>query len=231
MLKDSLKVAARRLAAVVAVAALALSVCAMPRAAQASTPVDLDRAGSVSLVMQDPDTLDAVPGGAMTLYRVANVQVEHGADYSFRLADDFADSGETLESLDAAAASRLAAYAQQRSIAGTERAVGNDGSVTFDGLTPGLFLLVQQQPAEGYYAVAPFLVSIPFGQDGALSYDVNATPKMELLDRAPDESDGPNESAASAKTGDDLPVVPLLVLAAAACAAIVALLAVRLRRR
>lgn len=229
-MKESLKASAQWLA-VAAALALVLSICVLPRAAHASTPIDLDREGSVSLVMQDPDTLDAVPGGAMTLYRVADVQVEHGADYSFLLAADFADSGESLESLDAATASRLASYAQQHGIAGTERAIGENGSVTFDGLAPGLFLLVQQQPAEGYYAVAPFLASIPFEQNGALSYDVNATPKMELLDRAPSGPGEPDEPAASAKTGDDLPVAPLLALVATASVAIIALLAVRLRRR
>lgn len=197
---------------------------------------DLEAEGSVSVTMTDPETLKAVPGGTMTLLRVADVKLENGADYSFALTADFADSGADLAgALDADLARALADYAQGVDLAGVTREISTAGTVSFSGLEPGLFLLVQNQAAEGYYAVSPFLVSIPLKEDGAWVYDVDATPKMEPLTEKPEEPGTPEEPETPGKpdmpkTADPTDALPGMAALAGALASLGAAGALLLRR-
>ncbi len=158
---------------------------------------ELDRAGSLSLTMKDPETEKTVPGGTVTLYRVANVSRENSADYSFTLTEDFSGSGETLTILDAALAERLAEYLSEEGntgkITGISQSIDVNGRAVFENQMPGLFLIVQDKAAEGYYSINPFLVTLPMEEDGSYIYDVEAEPKMELLTKIPPGNDTPGE--------------------------------------
>lgn len=65
-------------------------------------------------------------------------------------------------------------------MAGLTRTISGDGAIDFDNLDLGLYLLVQNQAAEGYLKAAPFLVSMPMMEDGTYIYDVIANTKIEL---------------------------------------------------
>lgn len=55
---------------------------------------------------------------------------------------------------------------------------GKDGTVTVENLPLGLYLVTQQGVVNGYYAIAPFLVTLPMtGADGKPTYEVIASPK------------------------------------------------------
>lgn len=59
-----------------------------------------------------------------------------------------------------------------------------DGKATFGGLSTGLYLIVQNKAATGYSKMKPFLVSVPYMEDGEYQYNVAAAVKSEL-ERAP----------------------------------------------
>lgn len=194
-----------------AVLMVVFTVGGIAHAAEQQKP-DYDRRGSISVAMQDPETDNPVSGGKMVLYRVADVQTEKNAELQYALTADFSDSKENLSVLDAALAKRLAAYADQRKTAGKEQTADAAGRITFQDLSPGLFLLVQNEAVNGYYKINPFLVSVPFKEDGRYIYEVDASPKMELLKESvtpPTEpsdtpkSNSPGSSGSPVKTGDD----------------------------
>jgi len=153
-------------------------------AAYATAVPDLGQLGSICVVMRDPETGRTVSGGSMTLHPVGSVKEENG-NFSFALESEFEKSGEQLKTLDAALALRLATYAKENGIIGTELVIDGNGKAEFTDVEPGLYLLVQEQAAQGYYTVNPFLVSIPLLENGVYIYDVDATPKMELLSKKP----------------------------------------------
>lgn len=195
---------------------------------------DLNRSGGITVTMQDPDTLAAVPGGTVTLYRVADVKKENNADFSFVLTGSFSGSNARLDTLDAALAQQLADYAAAQPLGGETKDIGADGRAVFENLTPGLFLLVQHTAAEGYYAVKPFLVSIPLEEaDGSYTYAVDATPKMELLNKEPvpdtpsepDTPGSPTQPGGGPQTGDSSRQSLWIALMAASLAGIVLVLA------
>lgn len=176
----------------------------------AATVPDLKKNGSITVVMQDSETGEIVPGGMMNLLYVGSIQ-ENNGNFSFVLTEEFADSREPLDTLDAELAMRLADYAEKYKISGTKAPIGSDGRAKYPNISPGLYLLVQEQTAGEYYAVDPFLVSIPLLENGSYLYDVDATPKMEPINKKdvpPEDPDVKTSSSKhlkkhSSKTGDN----------------------------
>lgn len=170
---------------------LSLLLClAFPAAAMAHEVPDLSQTGSISVAMvYDGET---VGGGSLMLYRVGNVSEDDG-NYSFSLAGDFADSGVSLEDIShAALAGELAEYASARHIEGAAEPISEDGRMTADGLTPGLYLVTQENAADGFEPISPFLVSVPMYDGGTYVYDVDATPKLDTLTKTPDVPEQPS---------------------------------------
>ena len=166
---------------------------------------DLNREGSIRVTMRCEGK--SVPGGTLTLYRVGDVQEEDG-NFSFRLSEDFAGSEASLERLNAALAEALMTYARNEDPEGTTADIDREGRVEFPGLKAGLYLLVQEEAASGYFRADPFLVSIPMTEDGKYVYDVDASPKVEVVekpdppDRPPHEPPPPDEPPLSEPPGE-----------------------------
>lgn len=220
--------------ALAALLVLCLGACLHPSRAFAGHLVpDMDARGSITVSMLDPEAQEPVAGGTLTLFKVGTVHEDDG-NFSFVLTEDFAASGESLASPeDADLAVRLAAYADDAKIGGATRSIASDGTVTFENVDLGLYLLVQNDAAKGYYPVSPFMVSVPVEQDGSYVYNVDATPKMELLARAPEE---PGEPVRPAAPGGDMPQTgdlfsPVLVAGIAVLGAACVVVAVRIMRR
>lgn len=151
----------------------------------ASDLPDSDRSGSISVTMKNTDTGEIVSGGSLAVYRIADA-VEANGDYTFQFTDAFSDCGLSLENLESEKlASALASYAAKKGSASDVQEIREDGKVTFLKLDIGLYLIVQQSAAEGYRSVSPFLVSVPMQSEEGWIYDVDASPKAELIKEQP----------------------------------------------
>lgn len=165
--------------ALISIISIILLLCSLAGTAFALEEPDMSRTGSISIAMTCEG--QAVPGGSLTLYRVAQVHEENGADYSFVFLPEYAESGVSLEQLeDSTIAQTLADYAAEKQLPGTKKAIDDQGLISFTELELGLYLLVQEEPAKGYLPLNPFLVSVPAYKDGTYIYDVDATPKLAL---------------------------------------------------
>lgn len=181
---------------------------AAPMTAYAHDVPDASQKGTIAITMRYDGK--PVSGGSLTLYRAAEVKEDDG-NYSFALTGDFTASGAELTDISSAdLAGDLARFAASRKLTGTTRKIGSDGKVSFTGLELGLYLLVQDEAAEGYNKAEPFLVSVPMMEDGAYRYEVNATPKVEL-EKAPPKPMTPDGSKLP-QTGQLNWPVPVLVV-------------------
>lgn len=156
---------------------------------------DLSRTGSISVDMIYDGK--AVPGGNLILYRVAEVHLENEADYSFVYTGDYADCQLSLDNLSASTTARdLADYTAEQSIQGVTIEIDDKGHAEFPDLELGLYLLVQDEAADGFHAVNPFLVTVPGRHGETYTYDVDASPKLDLHivpTEIPEEYDEPTE--------------------------------------
>lgn len=174
-----------------------LLICSVGMPVLAHEVPDQTRKGSIEITMHTDET--TVGGGTLTLYRVGDVNESDG-NYAFVLTEDFEESGESLENIGSAElANHLAAYAEEKTLEGLTQAIDDNGNVSFTELELGLYLLVQEEAAEGYNKLNPFVVSVPQMKEGAYVYEVDASPKVELTPAPtpplndPDEPDVPEE--------------------------------------
>ncbi len=176
--------------------------CTMALSAHAHEVPDPAQLGSISIAMTHQG--EPIPGGALTLYRVADVATDDG-DYFFVYTDDFAGCTIPVTELDSAGLPReLADIAESKNLQGTTLSVGETGEVTFSDLEIGLYLLVQETAAPGFRKVNPFLVSVPQNDDGRYIYDVDTAPKnLPGADPEPTTPTTPTEP--SDPPGPDLP--------------------------
>lgn len=147
--------------------------------ASASGVVDWEKTGSVSVTLKDGDT--AVSGAEITLYKVADAGSKN-SNLRFVFTDAFADFGGAPEKLqNAAAIQRLADYAAKQNVNGKTLCTDGNGFVCFEELSLGLYLAVQSESVQGYSDCSPFLVSIPAEADSEWIYDIDATPKTDIM--------------------------------------------------
>lgn len=146
----------------------------------AYTPLDLGKTGSITVSPANGKSI----GTELTIYQVADVTVDN-ADQKYVLTEAFADSKADLTALEDTGelARKLAAYAAEHKLSGITKSVDTGGSVTFDNLELGLYLVIQEVSQPGETIVNPFLVSVPMQDSrGEWDYDVDASPKAETYE-------------------------------------------------
>lgn len=158
-----------------------------------------------------------VTGGNLVLYRVAEV-VRDDADLKFSYLPAFSGCSQSLEDVTSTRlTAELSNIVLQKKPTPDATAQNTDGKIVFENLPTGLYLLMQTTPAQGYYVINPFLVTIPITVDGEYRYDVEASSKMAL---EPEETTTPPPPT---WPGSDIPQTgqlkwPVPVLAAAGLA-------------
>ncbi len=150
-----------------------------PVLAAGESVIDWTKTGSVSVTLKDGDA--AVSGAEITLYKVADAG-NRNSNLHFTFTDAFADFGGTPEKLqDAAAIWRLADYTAEQNVNGQTLRTDGNGFLCFENLSLGLYLAVQSGSVQGYSDCSPFLVSLPTESDNEWMYDIDATPKTDVV--------------------------------------------------
>ena len=168
---------------------------------------DYGRTGSIAVDIHTSEG-QSVPGGTLTLYLVADAVYDDGNNV-FVFTDEFRacglDLAEIAEEDNGAPemSATLATYASKRNLKGTVVPVGNTGRAVFKNLKLGLYLVVQEQPASGYLAIAPFSVTVPMWDGQQLIYDVYANPKPGTATKTdePPTPDEPEQTSKLPQTG------------------------------
>lgn len=137
----------------------------------------LTQSGSIEITMMMGNS--PIPGGKLICTRVGYIDEKDGNYYFCRLdGESIADvsAPETAEDM----VQFVQDYQKTHPIETEEKSIDQDGKVKFDGRETGLYLITQENPPSGYYAISPFLVSIPNNEDGKYVYDVTIRSKVEL---------------------------------------------------
>lgn len=179
--------------------------------------VDLEQEGSISVTMRYEGK--TVSGGTLTMYHVGCTQEKDG-NYSFAACGDFAACSYSFEDVESSRklAEQLAAYAGNKNLRGSTAEIDENGTAVFGRLEPGVYLFVQPEAAKGYEKVKPFLVTVPLKVEGRYVYDVDASPKVELMktdipSKTPSETPFPNPNPKLPQTGQLNWPIPVLSIA------------------
>lgn len=78
-------------------------------------------------------------------------------------------------------------YVKTNGVSGKDPTVAELGEVSWSKLPFGIYLILELEPIEGYWDMAPFLMTIPeaeYDEEGSFTsyeYDVDAVPKMDKI--------------------------------------------------
>lgn len=168
---------------------------------------DMNRTGSISVTIHTADD-QKVKKARIELYRVGDPVIVNN-NLTFELSEGFKGSGISLGDLSAAGlADELCQYAQDAGVAPAATAVTDgDGKVKFSDLPVGLYMVRQNgfEKKAKFTEIAPFIVSVPMTQDNEWVYDIDASPKVNVIPQptvTPDPTPAPPE--------EDLPQTGML---------------------
>lgn len=170
----------KRLISISAVLMLVVAMLVLPAYALS---VDMDRKGSIAATMTYED--EPVPGGTLTLYRVASIHPTDAALLHY--VQDFENCGVSLNDLGSATAEALATYVKDNRFQGLTQKIDDNGFVKFENLEVGLYLLLQKESAKGFHEISPVLICVPNNEDGVYVYDVICAPKQEVQKESPEK--------------------------------------------
>ncbi len=194
----------RKLHSALAVLCMVLILAAPVMPAAARELPDLGRKGAMTVTFSLPEGLETY--GTLTMTRVGQIQEDDG-DYSFVPIEALADAGLSFEDLDSASmAEATAVAAAEKELTGTTQPINyadTHAQAVFADLELGVYLVTQVDPAEGYYAILPFLISIPTysEEDQTYEYEIVAQSKSEP-EPEPTEPTDPSDPTEPTKPSD-----------------------------
>lgn len=185
----------------------AILLLAMGTVSFASSVPDVSVKGSIKLQMLYEEK--AVSGGSLEMYQVGEIG-EIDGNFFYVLTMDFAASRESLQNIASLElAKNLAKYAKENKLSGAKTEIDANGAAVYTDVTPGLYLVMQDQAAKGYETIVPFLVSVPVLENDVWVYDVDATPKMEPVKKAKEtESESEKETETEKETESETDKTP-----------------------
>ena len=120
-----------------------------------------------------------IVGARLNVYRVASAAMDAAGQWIYDYTADFASCGTALD--DPSLAVKLDAFVAQHSVPSVAITTDARGSARCDDLAVGLYFVRQSGAVSGFAPCTPFLVTVPYQQDGGYVYEVNATPKTDVM--------------------------------------------------
>jgi hypothetical protein len=166
----------------------------------------------IEVVLRDPKSGLGITDAEIACVRVASVGDDDGNFSFYHILN-----GTLVEEIDNAATAEVfykeisnnpkefKSYSLYKS--------NEDGIYVAENLPTGLYLIIQKKAATNYDDMKPFLVSVPFLNEGEYKYQVTANVKTELdneIDVLPDSISKPGKLP---QTGQLLWPIPLLIAA------------------
>ncbi len=139
--------------------------------------------GSIAMTFTVDEGKTPVSGIEVTVYKVAEYSVfEENVCREVEVMPEFSDFGVDIDKAnDPQQAYAAGEYIKERQIKGTVKTTGADGTVKFEELPLGLYLVMQTDQPEKYTITEAFFISVPSKEGDTYIYDINATPKVSIV--------------------------------------------------
>ena len=181
-------------------------------------PVEIDRTDcSISLTLQYRDennNTKQVNGGSLALYKLAGVKEDNGYVYDLsmgRFAEvEEAQSIPGMRTSDLTANNSILAFTLNMTVEDMKMEPDatvqiSAGRASFNGLTPGLYLVSQKVASDNNIQINAFLVSIP-SADGSYNVDASPKPGFIVVPNPPGQSLPETTPEDTTTTEPDIPV-------------------------
>lgn len=141
--------------------------------------VDFSRKGSIEVTLHEMSEDTYVEGAEITIYKIADAYLD-GVNLAFKYTDEFSSCSVSLDDLTIDDLSKKITLCVKPESIGTSLITNDLGTVIFNDLDLGLYLVSQTNKVEGYSNIDSFLVQIPKVIDNSWTYDIIANPKTDI---------------------------------------------------
>ena len=141
--------------------------------------VDFSRKGSIEVTLHEMSEDTYVEGAEITIYKIADAYLD-GVNLTFKYTDEFSSCSVSLDDLTIDDLSKKITLCVKPESIGTSLITNDFGTVIFNDLDLGLYLVSQTNKVEGYSNIDSFLVQIPKVIDNSWTYDIIANPKTDI---------------------------------------------------
>lgn len=141
--------------------------------------VDFSRKGSIEVTLHEMSEDTYVEGAEITIYKIADAYLD-GVNLAFKYTDEFSSCSVSLDDLTIDDLSKKITLCVKPESVGTSLITNDFGTVIFNDLDLGLYLVSQTNKVEGYSNIDSFLVQIPKVIDNSWTYDIIANPKTDI---------------------------------------------------
>lgn len=140
---------------------------------------DFDKTGSISVTLTEQKQNEPIVGAELSIYYVATVIMDAEGKLIYNFTDDFKQIDVEID--DASLAAKLDTFVAQHNLPSTKITTDANGTALCDDLDLGLYFIKQTGTVDGFAPCTSFLVTLPNEKDGEYVYEVNATPKTDVI--------------------------------------------------
>lgn len=166
----------RRKMLILCVTVLLILSCSLTAFAQRFDP---NKSGSVSVTLAQQQNKAPIVGAELSMYHVATVGVNSDGILSYVYTNYFKNSGISLD--DPLLAARLDTFVSQNDPPSVKVTTDKNGTATYEGLELGLYFIKQTSAVQSFAPCTPFVVTVPYKNADGFVYEVNASPKTEVV--------------------------------------------------
>lgn len=141
--------------------------------------IDFSKTGSIKVTLHEEAEDTYVEGARITIYKIADVYSNEGR-LSFKYTDNFSSCKASLDDMTDENLTEDISKCVTEEFIGISEVTNQNGTVTFDDLSLGLYFIKQTSKVEGYSNIDSFLVHTPTTIENSWIYDIVATPKTAI---------------------------------------------------
>ena len=140
---------------------------------------DYNRKGSISVTLAASNPVQPMAGAELSVYYVATMGINTAGKMNYIFTEEYEDCDFALD--DPALVEKLDLFVTEHEVSSQKIVTDAQGKATCGNLELGLYFVKQTGAVDGFAPCAPFLVTVPMETEQGYQYDVNASPKTDVI--------------------------------------------------
>lgn len=142
--------------------------------------IDFNSKGSIEITLNEKTDNEKIEGAEILLYKVADAKSENH-NLMFEYIDELKSCNASLNDLETKSKSEEIEKCINENIKSLKQITDINGTVKYNDLDLGLYLVKQNNIVEGFSKIDSFLVMIPKIVNNKWIYDIKSTPKTDII--------------------------------------------------
>ena len=142
--------------------------------------IDFNSKGSIEIILNEKTDNEKIEGAEILLYKVADAKSENH-NLMFEYIDELKSCNASLNDLETKSKSEEIEKCINENIKSLKQITDINGTVKYNDLDLGLYLVKQNNIVEGFSKIDSFLVMIPKIVNNKWIYDIKSTPKTDII--------------------------------------------------